>query len=458
MVPLSEDFGKDEKIDLTPEAKSVTSFSLGDARVMAIRHARANTEIYGVEFQDVSLFWEPVSEEEEEKFYDIKLSFRPAGSFTGTPGLEQFVIAKTGEIELRQVLESPGSTSPSGGGIPRSLLLGGLSAAVITLIAVITVFATGGSLDGMASGDVGRVRETAPMTSNIGKVPESGSLSLETDSGSIKTFVPQGAAPVGSVLSVEPIVLESLPSLPAGLSPTKHAFDVSLVSLTGDKTNLSGEVTVSVVFGDAVVKSSGKDSDRLVIGHFEDDAGEWEQLTTLVEWETKTAWARVDNLSPFALLVRDPVETVAPTKDPFGNQTGATIEEPTAVLTPTPSPVPTATAVPTPTSVPAPTPGPYARADAYRQAENWSMAIREYKTVIEADPSDRDAHFFRAYSYHEIGDHWPAITGYDKVLELSPSAVAYNNRGDVYKDVGRYEQAIDDYTEAIKLDMELMVG
>ena len=168
--------------------------------------------------------------------------------------------------------------------------------------------------------------------------------------------------------------------------------------------------------------------------------------------------SRTVNSNLIALLVRDPVETVAPTKDPFGNQTGVTIEEPTAVPTPTPSPVPTATAVPTPTSVPAPTPGPYARADAYRQAENWSMAIREYKTVIEADPSDRDAHFFRAYSYHEIGNHWPAITGYDKVLELSPSAVAYNNRGDVYKDVGRYEQAVDDYTEAIKLDMELMVG
>jgi hypothetical protein len=37
-------------------------------------------------------------------------------------------------------------------------------------------------------------------------------------------------------------------------------------------------------------------------------------------------------------------------------------------------------------------------------------------------------------------------------LELSPSSVAYNNRGDVYRDMGRYEQAIDDYTEAIKLD------
>ena len=74
------------------------------------------------------------------------------------------------------------------------------------------------------------------------------------------------------------------------------------------------------------------------------------------------------------------------------------------------------------------------------------MAIRGYSAVIETDPSDRDAYFFRAYSYHQIDNHWPAIEDYDKVLELRPSSVAYNNRGDVYSDMARYEQAISDYT------------
>jgi hypothetical protein len=80
------------------------------------------------------------------------------------------------------------------------------------------------------------------------------------------------------------------------------------------------------------------------------------------------------------------------------------------------------------------------------------MTIREYSTVIAADPEDIDAHFFRAYSYHQIGSHWQAIEDYEKVLELSPSSVAYTNRGDVYKDMGRYEQAIYDYHDAIRLD------
>ena len=71
---------KDDKFEFTPEGESVEYISLGDARMMAIRHARDNTEIYGAEYQDTSLVWEPVSEEESEEFYDIKLSFRPAGT------------------------------------------------------------------------------------------------------------------------------------------------------------------------------------------------------------------------------------------------------------------------------------------------------------------------------------------------------------------------------------------
>ena len=111
---MAEDPGKkDDKFEFTPEGESVEYISLGDARVMAIRHARDNTEIYGAEYQDTSLVWRVVSQKEEEEFYEIELSFQPAGTFTGTPGLEQFVISRTGDIELRQVLDSPIPEKPS---------------------------------------------------------------------------------------------------------------------------------------------------------------------------------------------------------------------------------------------------------------------------------------------------------------------------------------------------------
>jgi hypothetical protein len=196
-------------------------------------------------------------------------------------------------------------------------------------------------------------------------VPASGGLFLKTPLGSIKTHLPEGAAPTGSVLSIEPMAPESLPPFPDGLSATDHAFDLSLRTKAGDKVALSRDVTVSVVFGDAVVESTGKDAERLVIGHFKEDAGEWEQLVTMVEWKKNTAWAFVDTLSPFALLVRVPqseigdhesgqervilVEsTQAPTAIPFP-RSSLSVPTPTPTLLPTP--IPTATPTPTPSAV-----------------------------------------------------------------------------------------------------------
>ena len=59
----------------TPDGESIKYVSLEDALAMAIRHAWWHPEIYGVEYQDVSLTWKSVSQEENEEFYDIKLSF-----------------------------------------------------------------------------------------------------------------------------------------------------------------------------------------------------------------------------------------------------------------------------------------------------------------------------------------------------------------------------------------------
>ena len=37
-------------------------------------------------------------------------------------------------------------------------------------------------------------------------------------------------------------------------------------------------------------------------------------------------------------------------------------------------------------------------------------------------------------------------------------ALAFNNRGDAYKDLGRYQKAIQDYNEAIRLDPYLVLA
>ena len=173
---MAEDQGKEEeKFDFTPELEGY--ISLDEARVLALQHARDNREVYGP-YADAELVFEVVDAGETEDFYEVTLSFRPAGTFNGSPGSEQFVISKTGIIELRQVLESPipdnpranvGSGNGGGGGPLKWLLFGGFSAAVIVVIILVTVIATAGS-----SGNDGKQQPIAAPLPNIDKTIEAG--------------------------------------------------------------------------------------------------------------------------------------------------------------------------------------------------------------------------------------------------------------------------------------------
>ena len=88
---------KEEKPDLfSPSAEALGYISLEQTRVLAIRHAKDNTDFYGPRYSGIDLVWEVIGQEDGEEYYDIRLSFRPAGRFRGEPGVEQFVIDKLG--------------------------------------------------------------------------------------------------------------------------------------------------------------------------------------------------------------------------------------------------------------------------------------------------------------------------------------------------------------------------
>ena len=77
-----EDEGKkEEKLEFTTEGEALGYISLEQARVLAIRHARENTDFYGPRYSGTPLVSEVISQEEWEDYYDIRLSFRPAGRF-----------------------------------------------------------------------------------------------------------------------------------------------------------------------------------------------------------------------------------------------------------------------------------------------------------------------------------------------------------------------------------------
>lgn len=90
-------FEKEDKFEaFTPEGEALGYISVDQARVLAIQHARENTDFYGRRYQGVELYWEVVGQEETEDYYEVRLSYRPARRFSGEPGIERFTIDKEG--------------------------------------------------------------------------------------------------------------------------------------------------------------------------------------------------------------------------------------------------------------------------------------------------------------------------------------------------------------------------
>lgn len=86
--------------------------------------------------------------------------------------------------------------------------------------------------------------------------------------------------------------------------------------------------------------------------------------------------------------------------------------------------------------------------------------VDDYNTVVEActallevDPLNSNAYFTRAYAQNELGRYEEAILDYSKVLFIYPKdAFAYNNRGFAYAMLGQQDMAVVDYTRALLVD------
>ena len=92
---MSEDPGKDDKFDLSPELEGY--ISLDEARVLALQHARDNREVYGL-YAEAELVFEVVDAGETLDFYEVTLSYLPPGNFQA-PGTERITIV--GQTSLK---------------------------------------------------------------------------------------------------------------------------------------------------------------------------------------------------------------------------------------------------------------------------------------------------------------------------------------------------------------------
>ena len=82
--------------------------------------------------------------------------------------------------------------------------------------------------------------------------------------------------------------------------------------------------------------------------------------------------------------------------------------------------------------------------------------LLESSRGVPSSTVSAQGHFLRGNAYHETAEYQSAVDEYSEAIRLNPEiAPAYSNRGNAYAELGRDERAIEDYDEAIRRDPEL---
>ena len=80
-------------------------------------------------------------------------------------------------------------------------------------------------------------------------------------------------------------------------------------------------------------------------------------------------------------------------------------------------------------------------------------AIEYLDEAIKIKPDLAKAYNNRGNVYHDLGDYQRAIEEYNEAIRLKPDyADAYGNRGVVYERLGQHNQAMEDYNQAILIN------
>ena len=274
----------------------------------------------------------------------MRLSYRLTRRFRGKPGVELITIGKAGLIGLRQILREPRPMS--------RLWLTGATLGVVVIV--------GGVLGGLAGagvfsstppvGDGNLAGNTAKVTS-VTVVPDAPTQLVSPDSG-VTVQLAAGTVDRPMVLQYRPLYVDQLPPVTEGFVATNKVFDLSL---TDENQRNAGPlktaqlIIITIVLDTADIALAQGGETNLVIQHYNGGSG-WTQLPTTVDFVALIAQTQVDNLSIFALTIRE--TELAPT----------TVPEPTSItsLTPTistlvPSTSPTPTSAHTPTVLAGPT-------------------------------------------------------------------------------------------------------
>jgi len=85
--------------------------------------------------------------------------------------------------------------------------------------------------------------------------------------------------------------------------------------------------------------------------------------------------------------------------------------------------------------------------------EDYTQAIELYNKAIELNPNNAILFDNRAQLYYDLGQYDKAIEDCTKAIELNPNyAYAYRRRGDAYKMLKQFDEAIENYNKALELN------
>src|SRR5215469_6867999 len=92
------------------------------------------------------------------------------------------------------------------------------------------------------------------------------------------------------------------------------------------------------------------------------------------------------------------------------------------------------------------------------QEEDYEAAVEAFEQAVEANPSDARARYNLALALQyrrQEGDSELAIAGYRRAIDLDPELIeAYINLGNLYGEIGMYEESLETFQQALELDNE----
>lgn len=87
-----------------------------------------------------------------------------------------------------------------------------------------------------------------------------------------------------------------------------------------------------------------------------------------------------------------------------------------------------------------------------------ASAVTDFTTVISYDPTNTQAYAFRARAHLLTGDYAGAVADLDRAIELEPTRERHYFRGIAYSRCGKYEEAVADFNEAVRLTAHVLSG